>query len=408
MSDSYVAMQPILNAKSSTLGYELLFRDGENNAFPTNMSADRATYRLIVENFLSTGQGPTHAYSRCFINFPYKSLIRQLPLTLPKEQIVVEVLESCTPTDELFDAIRYLYRQGYMIALDDFVYSPPWERFLRYTHIVKLDIMALGVQEACDFVKERRVLGTKIRFLAERVETHDEFVLTRDAGFDLFQGYFFKKPQIVKQPYIGPDRLTAMNLFIEVSKSSVDFVQVEKIVTKDVTLSYKLLRFVNLMSNRTSVKITSFRQALVYLGEENLRTFVSLAVASYLAESKPIELYRLALQRGHFCHLMSAYPLFAKEQERAFIIGLFSVLDALFDTPMNELIVQLPLSLAIKEALLSQQGPYGYLLALCDDFDMGDWQGITAHCGKLGMSVDEVHHNLLQAQRWSQDSKRVL
>jgi EAL and modified HD-GYP domain-containing signal transduction protein len=331
-----------------------------------------------------------------------------LPLILPKEQIVVEVLESCTPTDELFDAISYLYRQGYMIALDDFVYSPPWERFLRYTHIVKLDIMALGVEEACEFVRARRALGSKTRFLAERVETNEEFVLTQNAGFDFFQGYFFKKPLIVKHAYIGPERLTAMNLFIEVSKKNVDFTKVEKIITNDLSISYKLLRFVNSMSNRTTVKITSFRQALVYLGEDNLRTFVSLSVASYLVESKPKALYNLALQRAHFCHLMSSYPLFVKEQDRAFIIGLFSVLDALFDMPMNELIEQLPLSVEIKEALLSQQGPYGHLLALCDDFDVGNWQGIAVHCGQLEMSVDAINDNLLQAQRWSQHSQQML
>lgn len=144
MYTTYVARQPILNAKRHTLGYELLFRDGEKNAFPEYMDADRATYRLIVENFLSLGTNPRIARSRCFINFPHKSLIRRLPLTLPREQIVVEILETCQPTDDLFEAVQELSQRGYLLALDDFVYSPAWERFLPYVQIVKIDIMAMG------------------------------------------------------------------------------------------------------------------------------------------------------------------------------------------------------------------------------------------------------------------------
>lgn len=153
MTATYVARQPILNRNKNTLGYELLFRDGERNAYPAHIESNRATYRLIVENFLSVGLNPSISSSRCFINFPYQSLIRRLPLSLPKDKVVVEILETCKPTDELLDAVKELYQAGYMIALDDFTSTPEWERFLRYTHIVKLDIMQMGLDEACDLVK---------------------------------------------------------------------------------------------------------------------------------------------------------------------------------------------------------------------------------------------------------------
>ena len=152
MYTTYVARQPILNSKRHTLGYELLFRDGEQNSFPQHVDADRATYRLIVENFLSIGINPAIDNSRCFINFPYNSLIRRLPLTLPKQKIVIEVLETCRPTDELLEAIIELNNEGYLIALDDFVYSPEWERFLPYVQIIKLDIMAMGIDAALSLI----------------------------------------------------------------------------------------------------------------------------------------------------------------------------------------------------------------------------------------------------------------
>lgn len=408
MYSTYVARQPILNAKQQTLGYELLFRDGEANAFPEHVDADRATYRLIVENFLAVGTNPSVERSRCFINFPYKSLLRRLPLTLPKDQIVVEVLETCEPTDELLEAICELGDHGYLIALDDFVYAPEWERFLPHVHIVKLDILALGVDEACALVQQRLERGSRRRFLAERVETEAQFEQTRRAGFTFFQGYFFSKPQIIKQRYIGPKHILAMQLFQEVCRQDVDFERVEQIVAQDLALSYKLLRFVNGMSERLTTPISSFRQALIYLGQDRLKTFVSLAVASYVSVNKPKELYNLSLQRAQFCQLMSARRPFTEFKGQAFMFGLFSVLDALLDISLDELVDQLPLTSVIKDALNWRVGPLGELLNLEECFEQADWKGVESCCLALGLQVNDVTHHLAAAQRWSQDVNRRL
>ncbi|KAB0458356.1 MAG: EAL and HDOD domain-containing protein [Vibrio toranzoniae] len=399
MTVTYVARQPILNRNKNTLGYELLFRDGERNAYPAHIESNRATYRLIVENFLSVGLNPSIPSSRCFVNFPYQSLIRRLPLSLPKDKVVVEILETCTPTDELLEAVKELYQAGYMIALDDFTSTPEWERFLRYTHIVKLDIMQMGLDEACDLVKAHQ--GKKFSFLAERVETEQEFQQAKEAGFKFFQGYFFSKPEIIKTKYISPEQVIAMELFQEVCKPDVDFQRVESIVAKDIALSYKLLRFVNTMSPRLEVTISSFRQALVYLGQDKLKMFVSLAVASYVSDKKPKELYGLSLQRAQFCQRMSRYQAFEGHQEQAFMIGLFSLLDALLDLSLENLVEQLPLCKSIKVALLRREGPYGTLLALEESFEHADWQQIDEHCANLGLNVEQVKTELTEARRWS-------
>ena len=399
MTVTYVARQPILNRNKNTLGYELLFRDGERNAYPAHIESNRATYRLIVENFLSVGLNPSIPSSRCFVNFPYQSLIRRLPLSLPKDKVVVEILETCIPTDELLEAVKELYQAGYMIALDDFTSTPEWERFLRYTHIVKLDIMQMGLDEACDLVRAHQ--GKKFSFLAERVETEQEFQQAKEAGFKFFQGYFFSKPEIIKTKYISPEQVIAMELFQEVCKPDVDFQRVESIVAKDIALSYKLLRFVNTMSPRLEVTISSFRQALVYLGQDKLKMFVSLAVASYVSDKKPKELYGLSLQRAQFCQRMSRYQAFEGHQEQAFMIGLFSLLDALLDLSLENLVEQLPLCKSIKVALLRREGPYGTLLALEESFEHADWQQIDEHCANLGLNVEQVKTELTEARRWS-------
>ncbi|MGD8112945.1 EAL and HDOD domain-containing protein [Vibrio sp. TRT 17S01] len=403
MHTTFVARQPIFNGRRHTLGYELLFRDGENNAYPSHVDSDRATYRLITENFLSLGGAQPVSHSRCFINFPYRSLVNRLPLSLPKEQIVVEILETCLPTNELLEAIKELNARGYLIALDDFVYSPEWERFLPFVHIVKLDIMAMGLEAACDFVRERLAKGSKRKFLAERVETEQEFVVARSAGFTLFQGYFFSKPELIKQRYVSPEQLIALELFREVCQPEVDFDKVERLVAKDMALSYKLLRFVNTMSDRLEVSISSFRQALVYLGQDKLKIFVSLAAASFISVKKPKELYNLSLQRAQFCQLMSRQTPFNQYREQAFLIGLLSVLDALLDMSLESLVEQLPLNQSIKLALLQRQGPYGELISLGECYERADWSGFTQACDMLGLSQDEVMPKISEAQRWSQD-----
>ncbi|WP_038175719.1 EAL and HDOD domain-containing protein [Vibrio pacinii] len=406
--DTFVARQPILNAKRQTLGYELLFRDGENNAYPAHIDSNRATYRIIVENFLSLGTNPAMATSRCFINFPQQSLLRLLPLSLPKNKIVVEILETCTPNDELYDAVKQIHNQGYLIALDDFVYKPEWERFLPLTHIIKIDIMATGLENSCELVKERLAMGVKRKFLAERVETEEEFLATRSAGFTFFQGYFFSKPEMVRQRYISPEHIIAMELFQEVCKPEVDFLKVEQIVARDVALSYKLLRFVNSMSERIEIPISSFRQALVYLGQDKIKIFVSLAVASYVSVNKPKELYTLCLQRAQFFMLMARDNPFSQYRDQAFLIGLFSMLDAMLDMSLDDLVKQLPLCATIKLALLERQGPYGQLISLEECYESADWQGMELACQQLNLSVSEVMPRISEAQRWSRELNRVI
>lgn len=409
MEYTYVARQPILNKKLITLGYELLFRDGEENSFPTHISADRATYRLIVENFMTLGHNQNLDYSRCFINFPYNCLIRRLPFSLPKQAIVIEVLETCEPTDELFDAIRELYRNGYLIALDDFVYDPRWERFIPYAHIIKIDVMDWGIEKACAFVQGQLENKCKNRFLAEKVETEAEFLQAKQSGFAYFQGFFFKKPEIIKQKYVGPEQLTAMALFQELSKKEANFNKLEQIISKDVTLSYKLLHFVNTMSERSHVKLTSFKQALVYLGEDRLRMFVSLAVASYISANKPRELYYIAIQRAKFCQLAISHNLrFNFYIDQAFLIGLFSILDAFLDSPMNELIADLPLDQEVKSALEYHAGDLGKLLEIQESFENADWDNIGLLCRELSLSTEDITHDLFDAQWWSQNSSSLI
>ncbi len=201
---SYVARQPIFNRHQKTAGYELLFRDGESNAFPADIDENKATCRLMVNSFMADSDGMAQPGKRCFINFPHRSLIRLLPTLLPKKQVVIEVLETCEPNDELLLAIRHLNRLGYMIALDDFNMDPRWQRFLPFVHIIKLDLLKLGIEAACEFIANNR--AKKLMFLAEKVETQADYTRAHQAGFHFFQGYYFSRPELLKNRNLKPER----------------------------------------------------------------------------------------------------------------------------------------------------------------------------------------------------------
>lgn len=395
---SYVARQPIFNRQQKTAGYELLFRDGESNAFP-NIDENKATCRLLVDSFLAVGSNPADIGKRSFINFPHQSLIRLLPVLLPKKQVVIEVLETCEPNDELFMAIRWLNRMGYMIALDDFDMDPRWRRFLPYVHIIKLDLIKIGREAACDYVAANR--HRRLMFLAEKVETHEDFAVTHQAGFHFFQGYYFSRPVMVKSRQLKPERLSTLRLLQEVCREVVDFDRVEQIITADVPLSYLLLRYVNTAANRTLIPIRGFRQALVYLGEDRLKMFVSVIATAQAAIDKPRELYALSLLRGRMCEILATGSGLQINAKSAFMMGLLSLLDALLDRPRKELLDQLPLEPEIQAALLTQAGDLGLILRLVEAYERADWGAVDSLCCELSVSDDLVGRSYQLATQWS-------
>ena len=206
-----------------------------------------------------------------------------------------------------------------------------------------------------------------------------------------------------RQKYVSPEQVLAIRLFREVSAPDPDFGRIENIITQDATLSYKLLRFANTQSTTLEVAITSFRQALIYLGQEKLKMFVSLVAASYISGSKPSELYNLSLQRAQFCEAMSRYRPFSQLNEQGFMIGLLSILDAILDLSVESLVGQLPLSSSVQQALLHRQGEYGTLLAIEECYERADWVGVEQFSQQLGLSMEDVTSELGEAVRWSQN-----
>lgn len=398
MKYSYIARQPILDSHKRTVGYELLFRDGPKNTFP-EIDPDLATSRLLSDHFLSTHYS-TLGNKLGFVNFPYQSLINRVPTLFPADNLVVEVLEDCAPTQELLHAIREMAAKGYRIALDDFVPSVEWKAFLPFVSIIKFDIQQFPIDKAAKFIAKLK--HTKIDFLAEKVETHQEFEQAKQAGFDLFQGYFFSKPEMIQRRALEPAFLTIVHLIKEIAKPQIDYTTLEELVSKDVTLSFKLLAFVN-SSALISAKIQSFRQALVYLGEERLRKFISLVAIASTHESKPDYLYGLSIQRARYCELLFSYCDSDVEPGSAFLTGMFSLLDSLLDQPMDLLMEKMPIDNAVKVALKNGDGLLGDILTVTRAYEKGDWDQVALVNQRLGLPADTLSQCYDSAVQWTAD-----
>lgn len=198
---SYVARQPILDRDLNTHAYELLFRDSLNNVFPS-ISSQQATSRLVVEQFLHQNIDQLLGDRPCFINFPHSLLLEGLAECLPYEKVVIEILEDSSPDDALLAKVEQLHALGYQLALDDFTLSVAWERFLPFIHIIKFDLRTTPLPKIKAFIKQHSALN--LTYLAEKVEDKAEFERVKKLGFQLFQGFFFSRPELVKQARMAP------------------------------------------------------------------------------------------------------------------------------------------------------------------------------------------------------------
>ncbi|MGR5120046.1 EAL and HDOD domain-containing protein [Vibrio astriarenae] len=398
MKYSYIARQPILDRSKRTIGYELLFRDGPNNTFP-EIDPDLATSRLLSDHFLSTHYS-TLGDNLGFVNFPYQSLINRIPTLFPSDNLVVEILEDCAPTSELLSAVREMALAGYTIALDDFVPSKEWRPFLPFVSIIKFDIRSISIEKAEIFIQ--KLEQTKIRFLAEKVETYEDFQRAHDAGFDYFQGYFFSKPEMIQRKALEPSFITVVQLCKQLAKPSIDYKALENLFSQDLSLSYKLLTYVN-SSVMVSAKIKSFKQALVYLGEERLRKFVALVAIASTKESKPDYLYRLSVQRARFCELVARKVKSDVDPGDAFLTGMFSLLDSLLDQPIADLLESMPVDEAVKTALADGTGTLANILGTAISYEQANWQALAELSATLKLSDESLSQCYDDAVQWTGD-----
>ncbi|MBC3766912.1 EAL and HDOD domain-containing protein [Neptunicella marina] len=402
---AYVARQPIMDSDQNVFAYELLFRDGQNNCFP-DIQPDEATSKILANNHLTLGLEDIACHKRSFINFHREALLNDFTSLLDPEHVVVELVETVPATDDVLAACQKIKNQGYKLALDDYSFDPRWDKFLPLVDIVKVDTYLSDYQTIA--AKVEQLQRNNITLLAEKVETHDAFHSFKDLGFDLFQGFFFAKPEIVKQRNLPTSKLALIELMKESAGSVFSFERVNAILERDVGLSYMLLRFINNPTVNKRQEITSLRHALNYMGEIELKKFISILALARLGDEKPTELLHMSLVRAKFCELLSHACYDKDNPPKGFLVGLFSLLDALLSQNLPEVVNKLPIDLEIKQALLNQPGRLNNYLAIAKAFESANWLKLIRLSKDIGIEQKMLHHLFNQAILWGNGVRQTV
>lgn len=353
--DFFIARQPIFSVHRKLYAYELLYR-GYTDYTLADVSGNKATSSLLTSVFLTEGIGAVSKSKPCFINFTKDLLLKKIAYSFPRNQVVVEILEDVEPTREIVEAVAGLKNAGYTIALDDFVLDCRLEPLIALADIIKIDVRLTPFDS---IVKTLHYLSRfNVKLLAEKVETNEEFERANKLGFKYFQGYFFNKPEKIRIKELSSAKITLFSLLAEVGKKATTLDRLHSIISRDLAISYKLLRFLNSAYFYRLEKVKNVKHAIAYLGEKELRRFLILVIVSELATEKPTELVRQALVRAKFSELLAQHSILAEYDLEVFMVGMFSFMDTMLDTEMNTVMDKLPVTDAVKDALVHRTGMF--------------------------------------------------
>ncbi len=393
----YVARQPIFDRHQNIYAYELLFRSGFHN-FYDSLDADLATSKTILNSFSVLGMDMLTGGKMVFVNFTRNLIIKEVATIFPKELLAIEILESVTPDEEVIRSCRRLKKAGYLIALDDFVLTPQYYPMVDIADIIKIDFRIAEFSDRHTIMKQ---LGNKkIKFLAEKVETQDEFRQAHDMGFNYFQGYFFSRPIIVHGKDVPGYKLAYLQILREVNNPDADFEDIEHIVKRDVSLAYKLLRFINSATFSFPAKIKSIRQALALLGMKEIKKWASLIALSSMGNDKPEELVNASMYRAKFSELIAWKIGMSKDCDNLFLTGMFSMIDAFMDQPMDEILLDLPLADPIKKALMGENNVYREIVDLAIAYERADWEKCFYYLKRLNLKEEEMPDIFATSIQW--------
>lgn len=404
MEEVFVARQPIFDRALRVYGYEILFRRSSLENFFSHPDPDEAATRVIHDSLNVFGLDVLAQDRRIFFNVTRSVLVENLVRMLPRERTVVELLETVSPDPEVIEACRSLKAAGYTLALDDFVVYPGCEALLDLADIVKVDFLVSPSAARAELPARYRREG--LLFLAEKVETAEDFREALELGYDLFQGYFFRRPEILAAREIPTTETNYLRLLQAVAQEPIDFGRVEEIVKHDVSLSVRLLRFLNSAFFNWRSQVTSIKQALVLLGERALRKWVALVAVTGLSADRPEELVVTALLRARFCEELAQRAGLNGESIDLFVAGLLSALDSLLGKPLPDLLRELGVPAALRDTVLGGAGPGGSVFRLAVAYETGRWEDAASIARSLGLDEQELPALYRDAVAWAEQTNK--
>ncbi|KDC55471.1 EAL and HDOD domain-containing protein [Pseudoalteromonas sp. S3431] len=404
----YVARQPIFNAEKEVFAYELLYRNSSNNAFPVGTSDEHATSRLFFNTLMLVGAEKLTAHQLAFINLSTDALLDDFPKLLNPEMTVIEIVERTVNIDEVAKRVTSLKKEGYTFALDDYDGDAKWEPLLALVSYIKIEADEPIIKTNMHVKKLKRKYP-HCKIIVERIETHEQFKVLKTAGCDLFQGFFFARPEMLTYSGIDPSKVTVFDLLKSTSKESLCFEEIHQRVARDVGITTRILKLANARSGNSNLVITSISQAVVYLGEDVIRQFVRVLALSDLGIDKPTELTKFALVRARLIELILTEESRDLAQQ-GYLVGLFSMLDAILDIELNSIVKEFTLNKDITDALLYGSGVLGDCLILAKAIENKNWSLVDTTLKEINpqLPIEKLYNFVLESMLYSDDVIEVV
>jgi c-di-GMP-related signal transduction protein len=397
----FVARQAIFDRNLGLFAYELLFRSCQrNSAAATDDTA--STLQVFANSLFSSGLEALACNAPVFINFGQELLTSKFTSLFPPKSVVIEILETVKPLPDVIASCQTLKKMGYLLALDDVVGERRNDQLVEVANFIKVDFRGTTREEQLRIAQSFHSRGK--RLVAEKVETHEEFAWACEAGYDYFQGFFFAKPTLLRGQNVPSAKVNSLRLLRELQYPELEFERLETVIRCDISLTYKLFRYVNSALFARSKAISNIKDALVVMGELDIRRWITLATLPALGAGGARELMVHALVRAKFCEMLADAAGIDPASD-AFLVGMFSLLDALVDRPLSEILVELNLPAAICAPLLGTSGPTAvsviYEIAL--RYETGEWTALDSLMKQVSLQGQAVADLYLKAIAWSDE-----
>ena len=395
MQDIFIGRQPIYNQNLGVYAYEMLFRQSKNNIAGSGFDEDAATSQVIINTFIDMGLDHLVGTSLVCINLSERLLLDSEALPLPSDRVILDIEPDININESTLEALARLKSDGFTLALEGFSEAPNFDDLLKYIDIFNLDIHQNSREVNLSWLKKIKKLNIKMR--AKKVQSLDEYEEYLELGFDYFQGYFLSHPRIIKGKTLETDKLSIMQLLSTLHNSQSDISEIEKAITSNLSLSYKLLKLINSAFFNLPSNVESIQRAIVILGRKKITSWVSMLALSSMND-QPVEMVKIAMVRAKTCELL-ANKLGLEDEEQYFTTGMFSALDILMQRPIYTLLTPLPLTDAIKLAILHRKGRLGLALKCCQLLETSD----ASRLAIKGMTKAELSNLYLEADNWANE-----
>lgn len=396
----FIGRQPILDAQQKIIGYELLFRSNSTDNAARIEDDFSAGAQVLINTLSNMGTEWLMGDKLAFLNVAEAMLASEFMELLPAQRIVLEIKGEIAPSPALIERLQALKELGFQFALHSAQITSDNEPLIKLASYVKVDLLQAPLDRLGDIAAKLKQFQLKI--IAEKVETLAAFKRCKECKFDFFQGYYFAHPEILTAKVINPAQALVLDILNKV-RNNADIAEIEKGFKRDVALSFKLLRYINSVGFGLSCEIQSIRHALSILGYQQLYRWLTLLIVTSNEGATPPALMKTAITRGRLTELLGQDMVDRSERDNLFIVGIFSLLDAMLEMPMDKVLDKLTLPENIADALLNRDGIYGPFLSLSEACESADMARIDELATALTIEPAKVNEAHLQALAWVEE-----